>query len=41
MNGTVDFVHYGLDSVICSLGLDVEVDITAFAEVRPDGQLPG
>ena len=41
MNGTVDIVHYGIDSVICRLGLGVEVVITECAEVRPDGHLPG
>ena len=41
MNGTLDFVHSGLDSVICRLVVGVEVVITACAEVRPDGHLPG
>ena len=40
MNGTLDFVHSGLDSVICRLVVGVEVVITACAEVRPDGHLP-
>ena len=41
MNGTLDFVHSGLDSVICRLVVGVEVVITACAEVHPDGHLPG
>ena len=40
MNGTLDFVHSGLDSVICRLVVGVEVVITACAEVRPDARLP-
>ena len=37
----LDIVVYGLDSVICRLVVGVEVVITACAEVRPDGHLPG
>ena len=37
----LDIVVYGLDSVICRHVVGVEVVITACAEVRPDGHLPG